>query len=662
MGGDAGPRIEFDTLGPGDYDRAKKILNRAKHPGFVGRELFYRCATNGIACVARVGPDDLGVALITKNKLQALSVVTAGQGKGIGTALIARTTPKWVNAIVSRVSWFERLGYRCVGAPRAPQKGGGNATQLLELVGETIVGAREPGALSVSLPPPEPEASEEPPKPFRFPWQDIPVPAAEAAAPIDELKARRRARASKIADPDPETERRLKLARLRAELRLGDGLRGESLHDFICRISPHHPPPRHLRPVIAQLEAARRPDRKIRVCFSMPPRHAKTTLIQHAIPWWLSRYPQETCAYASYSDRQAWSKSRVMRTLADFAGVRLADDQQNVAEWRTTTGGGLLSVGAGSGLTGQGVSGLMVVDDPFKNPEDANSQIIRDKVGEWFDGVIMTRIEGAAVFVLHTRWHADDLIGRLAKRAGWLVINLPALAEENDPLGRAPGELLWPERADLAMQIEEARATNAYIFAALYQGRPRPRGGAVFGEPRYYDPATTNLDGCRFVLAADPAASEKTSADYSAAVVLAIKGTGKDAIAYVRHVYRKQVAIPRLVDDLLSLQRTFGNTVINIEAVGGFKAVPQMLRAVNKNLRVKEIVPLGDKFLRAQPAASAWNSGRILVPSDSPPWLADFLQEVGAFTGVHDAYDDQVDALSHAWNAGPKASIFDVVS
>lgn len=460
---------------------------------------------------------------------------------------------------------------------------------------------------------------------------------------------------------DAEIARRLRVAQLKADLELGDGHRGERLSEFITRISPHHPPPRHLRPIIQQLERARRPTERVRVCFSLPPRHAKTTLIQHAIPWWLTRYPQETCAYASYSDRQAWSKSRVMRTLAEFANVRLADDQQNVAEWRTTAGGGLLSVGAGSGLTGQGVNGLMVVDDPFKNPEDANSQIIRDKVGEWFDGVIMTRIEGAAVFVLHTRWHADDLIGRLAKRAGWIVINLPAIAEENDPLGRAPGELLWPERTDLAVQIEEQRATNAFLFAALYQGRPRPRGGAVFGEPRYYDPATTDLTGCRFVLAADPAASEKTSADYSAAVVLAVKGSGKDAIAYVLRVYRKQVAIPAFVSDLVSLQQTFGNTAVNVEAVGGFKAVPQMLRAVDKKLRVHEIIPLGDKFLRAQPAASAWNAGRILVPSDSPPWLAEFLQEVATFTGVNDAYDDQVDALAHAWNTGPRASMRDML-
>lgn len=442
-----------------------------------------------------------------------------------------------------------------------------------------------------------------------------------------------------------------RLKQLRATLE-----RGETLDAFIRRISPHHPPPRHYAPILAELERAARGGDRVRVCLSMPPRHGKTTLIQHAIAWWLARYPGETCAYASYSDRQAWSKSRVTRVLAAAAGLRLASDSANLAEWRTLYGGGLLSGGVGSGLTGQGVSGLMVVDDPFKNPQDAQSQIMRDNVGEWFDGVVRTRLEGGAVFVIHTRWHEDDLIGRLATEAQYRYINLPAIAEEDDPIGRQQREYLWPERRDLTDNINESKAANAFTFAAMYQGRPRPRGGTVFGEPHYFDPMTTDLWGARFVLAADPAASEKTSADHSAAVVLAIKGNGAEAVAHVMHVYRAQVPIPQFAADLVGLQQRFGQTAINVEAVGGFKAIPQMLRAIRPDIRVNEITPIGDKFMRAQPAASAWNSGRLLVPSNSPPWLGPFLDELAKFTGVHDAADDQVDALAHAWNTGPGPS------
>lgn len=427
---------------------------------------------------------------------------------------------------------------------------------------------------------------------------------------------------------------------------------GETLRDFISRMSPHLPPPAHYGPILAKLEEARR--HPIKLGFSMPPRHGKTTLIQHAIPWWLTHFPWDTCAYASYSDRQAWSKSRIIRAIAEKAGIRLAADAANLAEWRTRDGGGLLSGGAGSGLTGQGISGIMVVDDPFKNSEEANSQVIRDKIGDWFESVVSTRDEGMSTIVFHTRWHADDLIGRMMADEDFTIINLTALAEEDDILGRQPGEALWPGRGlpgFTAEGLEKRRARNPWVFAALYQGRPRPRGDTVFGEPHYYDPETTDLLGCRFILAADPAASEKTSADYSAAVVLAIMGSGEEQRVYVRHVYRKQVAIPRFVDDLISLQHTYGNTSINIESVGGFKAIPQMLRALNENLRIKEITPVGDKFTRAQPAAAAWNAGRILVPSNSPPWLAGFLEEIAQFTGVKDAHDDQVDALAHAWNS-----------
>lgn len=161
--------LEFDHLGPGDYDRAKRVLNRAKHPGFVGRE-YYRCATRGMAVVARDGIDDLGVALVEKGKLGALSVVHAAQGNGVGTALIARTVPKWVNAIMDRVPWFERLGYKCVGSPKVGQSGK-MATQLMELAGEVTAGTGQSSDRSVAAapsvvapPPPIPL----PPK--RRPW------------------------------------------------------------------------------------------------------------------------------------------------------------------------------------------------------------------------------------------------------------------------------------------------------------------------------------------------------------------------------------------------------------------------------------------------------------------------------------------------------------
>jgi len=432
---------------------------------------------------------------------------------------------------------------------------------------------------------------------------------------------------------------------------------GESLRDFMVRMAPHHAPPRHLDELIGAVEESR-VNRLMKVGISMPPGHIKTTLFLNVFAWWLGKFPADTCAYNSYNAPQAYSKSVAARALAARAGVELSDDMNNKAEWRTTAGGGLLAGGMAS-LTGKRVQGPLVVDDPYSGPLDAFSPAYRESVWDNLMTVAMTRREGAPLFVVHTRWHEDDVIGRLRQQAkagkvqGWRFINLPAISDA--------GEALWSEMYPVSALLATKADIGEYNFAALYQGTPRPRGGAVFGEPHYYDPAITDLTGCRLVLAADPAASEKTSADYSAAVVLALKGSGKDVTGYVLRVYRKQVAIPTFVDDLVSLQQTFGNTAINVESVGGFKAIPQMLRAMNKNLRVREIIPEGDKFTRAQRPAAAWNAGRLLVPSDSPPWLGTFLDEIAKFTGVKDKHDDQVDALAHAWNSGRSPSIFDVV-
>lgn len=123
--------ISFENLGANDYERAKSVLNKAKHPGFVGRELFFRCATTGVACVAILDGADVGLAMIAKAKLQALSVITSAQGRGVGPALMTRLQPQWVSAIGERVGFFEKLGYQSVGAPKVGQNGK-HSTQLMQ--------------------------------------------------------------------------------------------------------------------------------------------------------------------------------------------------------------------------------------------------------------------------------------------------------------------------------------------------------------------------------------------------------------------------------------------------------------------------------------------------------------------------------------------------
>lgn len=424
---------------------------------------------------------------------------------------------------------------------------------------------------------------------------------------------------------------------------------GESLLSVIPKITKNFRIPTHLSPVADAF--ARAKNSPVRVCVSVPPRHSKTETLLHGVAWWLMDRPQDTIAYASYGANIARAKSRRMRDMAAKVGVELRSDTKSTAEWRTLQGGGVLATGRGGALTGHGAN-LLLIDDPLKNREEAESVVVRENLWEWFTSTAMTRVEpGGSVIICHTRWHEDDLIGRLLEQGGWEYINLPAIAHEDDPQ-RATA--LWPSQWTIQELTKRRREVGEYDWASLYQGQPRPKGGRMFREPtRYRHPglADPNSGKWRIIIGVDPAATEKTSADYSAIVVMAAQGRPGtiDFKADILEVWRGQLEIPKLLAKCQEVSRRWG-APLAIEAVAGFKAVPQMLRSMDRTLRVYDVNPLGDKFTRALPVAAAWNDGRVRVP-DSAGWVSDFLGETGKFTGVGDKHDDQVDALSHAYNA-----------
>lgn len=416
----------------------------------------------------------------------------------------------------------------------------------------------------------------------------------------------------------------------------------DSLIEFVPRVTPTWVPPWHLSP-IANL-FVRAEYEPIRATVSVPPRHGKTELIIHAIPWWLSRHPASHLAYVSYSADLAVAKSRRALDLAKRAEVPLRPDAQRANEWLTPSEGGLKATGIGGGLTGHGAD-VLIIDDPIKNREEAESSTIRQKTWDWFTSTGLTRVEpGGSVIVVHTRWHTDDLIGRLEREQPnrWEHINLPAIS----PAGSA----LWPWRWPVdALDVRHADV-GEYDWWALYMGQPRPRGGKLFRDPTYYG-RFPDVEGVRILLSCDPAATASTHADHSAIIVAAAKLDARGLPTLdILDVIRLQVEIPVLVGYLLELQKTWQSPIV-VEAVGGFKAVPQMLRAVTngKHLRIIEAPVIGDKFTRALPAAAAWNDGRIRVPQ-AARWLPEFLDELAKFTGLGDAHDDQTDALAHLFN------------
>jgi hypothetical protein len=240
----------------------------------------------------------------------------------------------------------------------------------------------------------------------------------------------------------------------------------------VPRITPAFRAPVHLAPLLATVAAVERGP--VRACLSVPPRHSKTETVLHAIAWLLARHPDWTIGYVSYAADIARSKSRQARDYAARAGLSLRDDSAALHEWRTPEGGGLLATGVGGPLTGHGVR-VLIVDDPFKNREEADSALVREKVHAWFTSTAMTRVEpGGSVLVVHTRWHRDDLIGRLSRdtETPWQVTNLPALDSD--------GAALWPARwsaDDLARRRAEV---GEYDWASLYQGHPVAKKGRVY--------------------------------------------------------------------------------------------------------------------------------------------------------------------------------------
>jgi predicted phage terminase large subunit-like protein len=407
------------------------------------------------------------------------------------------------------------------------------------------------------------------------------------------------------------------------------------------------------------------PDSLYLVGEQLVPTHNTVTAL-HGVAWRILRDPGLRHAYATYGASLSYTGSRAAKRIAVAAGVDLAKDSRAVADWRTTHDGGLLATGVGGPLTGKGITGIALVDDTLKNRKQAESARIREATWEWFTDVVWTRLEDdASCIAIGTMWHPDDLLCRLLKQGvgedgvPFELIRLPAIADESDDiLGREIGEPLWPEKYGLKKLADRRSMLGEYSFASLYQQSPRPRGTAVFGEPGRFELATFNWEGCRICVCADPAATAKTTSDHTAAFVLAMRGYGAETQGWLLGHLRGQWEIPDnphqqtkgVVTRLRELQDKWGGVAIVVEAVAGFKAVPQMLRAIDPYIRIVEAPAIGDKFTRAQGAAAAWNSGRLMVPTDVP-WAEGVITRMQAFTGNDDPEDDETDAVSHGWNA-----------
>lgn len=431
--------------------------------------------------------------------------------------------------------------------------------------------------------------------------------------------------------------------------------RARSLLLDFCRYTwPEYETPAHIIALAGRLEAIERGELK-RLVVTMPPRHGKSELVSLRFPCWcLGRHPEMSIVQAGYAESIALTHSRRARDIfvspetrklfpdalyrPERAGQETVIPQRQAAhEWGTVQGGSYYAVGIGGGLTGRGYD-VAIVDDPVKDAVEASSALIREKIWEWYRTVFRTRAApGAAIVVVMTRWHCDDLVGRLLRLAEsdpqadqWEVLHLPAISD---------GQALWPERYPIDV-LEGIRTTiGSQAFAALYQGLPEIEGGNIVRREwwKYYRELPKHS---RIIHSWDTAFKGGQADDWSVCTVWAEAEAGY----YLVDLWRGRVEFPELKRQAVALNDRDHPTAILVEDAASGQSLIQELRRGTR-LPVLPVRPDRDKISRMTAVTPLIEAGRVLLP-ERAPWLADYLGELSAFpNGEH---DDQADSTSQA--------------
>lgn len=393
-----------------------------------------------------------------------------------------------------------------------------------------------------------------------------------------------------------------------------------------------------------------------RLMLFIPPRHGKSEMVTIRYPVYrLERNPETRVIVGAYNQTLAEKFSRKARKIAT-SRVSISNERKAAEEWETLAGGGLRATGVGGGVTGMGAD-LLIIDDPVKNRREANSKAYRDTVYDWYTDDLYTRLEpGGAIILIMTRWHEDDLAGRILRSEEgrqWTVISLPAEAEANDPIGRAPGEALNPERYPVD-ELQKIKGVLKRSYFALYQQRPQEQEGdffkrswfdidpAVAGQfqalVRYWDKASTAGDG-----------------DYTVGLLMGRQAEHYTILDVQRGQWSTGERDKKIRATAESDAKRYGRVLTVFEQEPGSSGV-DVGRAMVKLLSGYPVAldrVTGDKASRAEAFASQAEYGFVhLVRA---PWNEDYIDELTSFP--NGANDDQVDTSSGAFNrlsdAGP---------
>jgi len=409
--------------------------------------------------------------------------------------------------------------------------------------------------------------------------------------------------------------------------------------------------PMHIQLIARHVDALERGDID-RLAIHMPPRHGKSETVTYRLPLkWLIRAPGSNVLVTGYNQRFASKIGRRARNYAKEYGL-LSGDKKAADEWETTNGGLFMARGVNSPPTGVGFS-LVVIDDPIKRREDAESVAFRENAWSWYSDDIYTRLEpNGAIVLIMTLWHEDDIGAQaVASEPGrWRVLKLPAIAEANDLLRRPVGAPLWPERYDLSALNRLRSVLSAKhgerSWQALYQQNPTPREGVFFKVARLAVVSHPMLPPMlRRVRAWDLAATENEG-DYTAGVLM---GVDEQGACYILDVIRGQWATDERNARIRQAAASDGRGVVvrgpqDPGAAGKDAALAFVRLLAGYNVIVHPVS--GKKQLRADGFSAQVNAGNVRLARGD--WNSALIEEMRTFPVGKN--DDQVDAASDAFN------------
>ncbi len=426
----------------------------------------------------------------------------------------------------------------------------------------------------------------------------------------------------------------------------------EPLAEFITRLTPNHAPiPWHLRQVIDIGEATRRGE--VYATISMPPRHGKTVTLAHLLAWRTLYDPACLNFYATFGADLSMHTSRMVRRLARAASVQLSDEAQAVQDWRTMLDGGLKATSVGGDVTGRGCnSGVVVADDLIKGRAEAESKLVRDRAWDWFRDDLMSRLEpGASLIVNATRWHEDDVIGRIQRDPmglKWIHLAMPAVIgedgqpadERTDPKARP----LWPNVYDLE-RYAKIRLRGEHGWWSLYQQQPFPKGGKMF-QRSWFTMADRVPDGGRVVRGWDLAATK----DGDGAATCGVKIREVGGRYFVEDVKWLRGSPYEVECAIVETAEQDGHAVtqdLPQDPGQAGKAQKSYIASKLGGYVVKFSPETGSKESRAEPFAAQAQAGNVMLVRAN--WNDALLDELEAFpVGT---LKDRVDGCSRAFAA-----------